>query len=167
MIHIRLATIEDLSSVLEILNYEIEYKTNVYHYKTKTLQELETWFLDKQQHNFPVFVAEKDNAIVGYATYGSFRPWQGFYKTVEHSLYVKEGFAGNGIGRQLLQHLIATAKTQALHIMVAGIDAKNTGSIAFHKKFGFLETGRMPQVGYKFNEWLDLVFMQLQLDHNV
>ena len=167
MVQIRLATVADLTGILEILNFEITHKTNVYHYKTKSLQELEVWFLDKQQQDFPVFVAEKDAAIVGYGTYGSFRPWQGFYKTVEHSLYVKEGFAGNGIGKRLLQHLIAAATAQQLHIMVAGIDAKNTGSIAFHKKFGFIETGRMPQVGFKFNEWLDLVFMQLQLNHNV
>ncbi len=63
-----------------------------------------------------------------------------------------------------MEALIAAAKAQGLHVMVAGIDASNAVSIRLHERLGFTQTGLLPQVGMKFGRWLDLAFLQLQLD---
>lgn len=87
----------------------------------------------------------------------------GYQFTVEHSVYVAPEFIGKGIGKQLLLALIVLAKDEGYHTMIGGTDAANTGSIAFHRKFGFVETGILKEVGFKFGKWLDLQFMQLIL----
>jgi phosphinothricin acetyltransferase len=80
---------------------------------------------------------------------------------VEHSIYVHKDYQGRGIGKKLLEALITAAKEGGYHTMIAGIDASNQKSCDFHAKFGFVEAGRIKEVGYKFDKWLDLVFMQL------
>lgn len=158
------ATPNHLEGILKIVNNNILTSTAVYDYDVKTKDDIETWFSDKQNGGWPILVAEIDGYVAGYASYGTFRFKEGFKFTVEHSVYVAEGFAGKGIGYKLLSHLIAIAKEQKMHIMVGCIDAENAGSIAFHKKLGFTEAGILKQSGYKFNRWLDLMFMQLFLD---
>ncbi|MGK4568688.1 N-acetyltransferase family protein [Flavobacterium sp. 3HN19-14] len=96
-------------------------------------------------------------------SYGTFRIKAAYQFTVEHSVYVAEEFSGKGIGKLLLQQLIATAKEEGYHLMIGCIDADNSGSIAFHEKFGFEVTGHLKEVGFKFDRWLDLVLMQLVL----
>jgi phosphinothricin acetyltransferase len=112
----------------------------------------------------PVIVAEKDNEVVGFGTYGIFRPWDAYRFSVEHSIYTHHNFRGMGIGKLIMTELIKLAIEQGFHTMIAGVDASNKGSYGFHKKFGFQEIGTFKEVGYKFDRWLDLVFMQLFLD---
>jgi L-amino acid N-acyltransferase YncA len=159
---VRSARIEDLEAILAIVNDAILNTTAIYDYDVRTLNEQISWFQEKKEQNFPVIVAtdENDN-VVGFGTYGTFRMKIGFKFTVEHSVYVKEGFAGNGIGKAILLELINLAKAQKLHVMVGCIDAENTGSIEFHEKFGFKKAGILKESGYKFDKWLDLQFVQL------
>ncbi len=161
--HIRNATEEDLPQILLILNEAIKNTTAIYHYEEHSESQFQQWFQDKQLHNFPVFVIEENSTIMAYGTYGTFRPFAGFQFTVEHSVYVHPEYQGKGLGKLLLKALIEKATTDGFHCMIAGIDAENTSSIAFHKKFGFKEAGRFPEAGRKFDRWLDLVFMQLLL----
>ncbi|PZU43082.1 MAG: N-acetyltransferase, partial [Sphingomonas sp.] len=82
---------------------------------------------------------------------------------VEHSVYVREGFSGKGIGKLILSELIEVAKKQKLHTIIGLIDTDNAGSIAFHEKFGFEKAGVLKEAGYKFEKWLDVQLMQLLL----
>jgi phosphinothricin acetyltransferase len=111
----------------------------------------------------PVYVAENDTTILGFGTYGIFRPWEGFKFSVEHSVYVDKNARGLGIGKSILSKLIQIAKQNDLRIMIAGIDASNKKSIDFHEQFGFYEVGTFKEVGFKFDRWLDVTFMQLNL----
>jgi len=162
-INILHATAQHLPAILDIMNFNILNSTAIYDYDAKTTAEIKQWFADKQAANWPVIVAEQDGKVVGYGSYGTFRFKEGFKYTVEHSVYVADGNTGKGIGNLLLTELIDLAKEQGLHCMVGCIDADNAGSIAFHKKFGFIDGGILKQSGYKFNRWLDLKFMQLIL----
>ena len=160
---IRNATIEDVPKILEIVNHAILYTTSNYLYDVQTLENQLQWFEDKKSKEFPIIVADYNGTAIGFGTYGTFREKIGYQFTVEHSVFVAPEFIGKGIGKQLLLALIVLAKDEGYHTMIGGIDAANTGSIAFHKKFGFVDAGVIKEVGFKFGKWLDLQFMQLIL----
>ena len=160
---LRPATINDLEKILEIVNHSILHTTANYNYDIQTIEIQTKWFEDKKAKNLPIVVADLDGEVVGFGSYGQFREKIGYQYTVEHSVYVVDHIIGKGIGSQLLTELIRLAKEQGLHVMIGAIDADNAGSIAFHEKFGFVATGTIREVGYKFDYWLDLVFMQLIL----
>lgn len=157
---IRNATSQDLPEILTIINHAIKTSTAVYDYHERSVAQITAWFQQKQADNLPVLVAEENNMVIAYGSYGIFRPWDGFMHTVEHTLYVAKHHQKKGIGKLLLQALIENARQQNFHCMVAGIDAHNTKSILLHEKFGFKKTGHLKEVGRKFDQWLDLVFMQ-------
>ncbi len=157
------ATASDLAGILAILNHNILTSTAIYSYTPWTMEQLELWFSAKQNDTMPVLVAKVNSGVMGYGTYGIFRPKEGYRFCVEHSIYINDAAQGKGIGSAMLHALIAQAKAQGLHTMMAGIDATNAHSIAFHRKFGFVEVGLMKEVGFKFDRWLDLQFMQLTL----
>lgn len=160
---IRPAKLEDLNKILEIVNHSILHTTANYNYDIQTLEVQTKWFEDKKTKNMPVVVADLNGEVVGFGSYGQFREKIGYQYTVEHSVYVVDNVIGKGIGSKLLTELIRLAKEQGFHVMIGAIDADNTGSIAFHEKFGFTAIGTIREVGYKFDHWLDLVFMQLIL----
>ena len=103
--------------------------------------------------------------MLGFASYGEWRvSGRGYKFTVEHSVHIKAASRGTGIGRQLIQRLIDTAQAAGLHVMIGGIDADNTASIRFHERLGFTSVAHFHEVGFKFDRWLDLVFMQRVLE---
>jgi phosphinothricin acetyltransferase len=162
-IQIREARIEDLKAILQIINHAIEHTTAVYDYQPRTLQTQQSWFEKKQADGLPVLVAEQNSQVMAFGSYGIFRPWDGYRFSAEHSIYVAHHVRGHGIGGRLMEALVEKAKAQQFHTLIAGIDAENKASYAFHQKYGFTEAGRFREVGYKFGRWLDLVFMQLML----
>ncbi|MBE9080271.1 N-acetyltransferase [Romeria aff. gracilis LEGE 07310] len=160
MIQLRAATEQDIPSLLEIYNDAILNTTAVYSYDPVTLAERLAWFRAKQQKKLPVLVAEQSTGIVGFSTYGPFRAWDAYQYTVENSVYVHPDCRGQGIGKQLLSALIEQAKIAKIHAMVAGIDATNAASIGLHSQFDFVQVAHFREIGYKFDRWLDLVFME-------
>jgi L-amino acid N-acyltransferase YncA len=160
---IRLATKEDLPAILEIYNDAILNTTAVYTYEAQTLENRVQWFDTKTANGEPIFVYELDNKAVGFATYGPFRDWPAYQYTIEHSIYVDKDYRGNGIAQKLLTELLADVKAKGYKTIVAGIDATNDKSIHLHKKFNFTYSGTITNVGYKFDQWLDLAFYQLDL----
>ncbi|WP_412168527.1 N-acetyltransferase family protein [Curtobacterium flaccumfaciens pv. flaccumfaciens] len=121
------------------------------------------WLAERQGGGYPVVVAEVDGTVAGYATYSQWRPHQGYRLTVEHSVYVVETFRGRGIATTLMAELVARATAEGRHVMIAGICSTNTGSIALHERLGFTTVAVVPEVGRKFDRWLDLTLMRLPL----
>lgn len=163
MIQIRNATEHDLPRILDIYNEVIINTTAVYDYEPHTLEMRRAWFKTKQEQGFPVFVAEEDGKLLGLSSIGPFRAWAAYQYSVENSVYVASEARGKGIGKLLIPPLIDAAKHLKLHTIIAGIDASNEASIQLHKRFGFEEAAHFKQVGWKFNRWLDLKFLQLML----
>lgn len=163
MIIVRTAHENDLPSILEIYNDIIVHTTAVYDYEPHTLEMRRHWWETKQAQGFPVFVAEEEGRLLGFSSIGPFRAWAAYKFTVENSIYVAANMRGKGIGRLLMPPLIAAAKNMQLHTMVAGIDASNEASLRLHKTFGFEEVAHFKQVGWKFERWLDLKFLQLMI----
>lgn len=162
-INIRPAEPCDIPLILKIINHEITNSTSVYDYKERSLEQQQLWFKNKIKDDLPVLVVEFEGNLAGYASFSIYRPWEGYKYSVEHSIYIAEGYQGKGIGKALMKGLVSIARLKGYHTMVAGIDSQNTLSIAFHEGFGFKEVGRLKEIGRKFNQWLDLVFLQLIL----
>lgn len=160
---IRHARKEDLPDILDIYNDAIVNTTAVYTYDPKELEERLQWFKSKTLAEEPIWVYVRDQHVVGYATYGSFRDWPAYLYSIEHSIYVDPNYRGQGIASKLLETLIQDAKVRNYRTIVAGIDASNLESIELHKKFHFTHAGTIKNVGYKFERWLDLAFYQLDL----
>ncbi len=161
--NIRVATELDIPAILEITNYEILNSTVLYEYEARSLDTQLQWFNDKMANGWPVLVAELNGAVVGFGTFGKFRERIAYRFSVEHSVYVHKDHRGKAIGNALMVELIRLAKTQGYHTMIAGIDSSNMGSVEFHRKFGFEVIGTFKEVGFKFDKWLNVVFMQLIL----
>ncbi len=161
---IRSANENDLEQLLAIYNDIILNTTAVYQYQPHSLQMRKEWFETKQQQGFPVFVAEDNDRIAGFSTLGAFRNWQAYKYSVENSIYVASDNRGKGVGKLLMPPLIKAAIKMNMHTIIAGIDATNIASLQLHKRFGFEEVACFKQVGYKFNRWLDLQFLQLILE---
>ena len=158
------ATDDDLPAVVAIYNQVLLTSTAIYREEPATIEERQAWNETRKRNGYPLLVARLDDApVAGFATFGDFRAWPGYRFTVEHSVHVADGRRGHGIGTALMDVLIARGSALGKHVMVAGIDADNRGSIRMHERLGFEQTGHLKEVGFKFGRWLDLVFMQRRL----
>lgn len=160
---IRQATLDDVSGILVIYNDAVANTLAIFNETMVDLANREAWFAGRKASGYPVLVAESDGNVLGYASYGDWRPFEGFRHSREHSVYVRSDVRGAGIGRALLSELIAYAREQNVHVLVAAIEASNEASIRLHESLGFIHNGRFHEVGQKFGQWLDLEFMQLKL----
>src|SRR3954463_6843674 len=146
-------------AILAIFNDAIVNSTALYDYKPRTMEMMSAWFDAKAKGKFPVIgIASDSGELMGFGSYGTFRAWPAYKYSVEHSVYVDARFRGRGIGRRLLEEIIAAAQKQDYHILVGGIDSTNTVSIRLHEALAFTYCGTIRQAGFKFGRWLDLVF---------
>lgn len=162
-VYLRHATVDDIQTITEIFNALIDTTTITWTNRHDTVDERRQWFDRQMSLNHPVLVAEIDGDVVGVATYGAFRDNQrtpGYRFTVELSIHVRTTHHRQGIGRALLERLVAEAHERGMHAIIGAVDGDNHASIALHEALGFTEVGRFPEVGYKFDRWLDVVFMQ-------
>ncbi|MTH34087.1 GNAT family N-acetyltransferase [Paracoccus limosus] len=165
---IRDAEGRDAAAIAAIYNHAVAHTTAVWNETLVDAANRLAWLTERQRQGYVVLVAVDDqDGVLGYATFGAWRAFDGYRHTVEHSVYVDQARRGAGIGRALMQALIGRARDQGRHVMVAAIEAGNTGSIRLHESLGFARVGEMREVGAKFGQWLDLTFLQLQLDDRV
>lgn len=151
-------------AILDIFNDAILNSTALFDYQARTLDSMTQWFQAKDAGRYPVIgIEDAGGQLLGFASYGSFRAWPAYKYSVEHSVYVHKDHRGKGVARRLMHALIAAAREQDVHVLVGGIEAQNTASIALHESLGFTHAGTVRESGFKFGRWLDLSFYQLIL----
>lgn len=160
---IRNATMNDAEAIRAIYNDAVLNTTAVFDYTAREPQAQRDWLQMKAEQTLPVLVAEESGSVLGYASYGPFRPWPAYLYTVENAIYIAPEQRGKGIGTQLLTPLLQIAKTRGLRTMIAGITADNAASLRLHEKLGYEKAGLIREAGWKFERWLDLVFLQRML----
>jgi phosphinothricin acetyltransferase len=160
---IRPAHPADLPALLEIYNDAVVHTTASWDLLPWTPAEHAEWYATKAEHDHPIMVADADGEVVGYSAYGPFRTKAGYAGTMEHSVYVRPDHQGQGLGRALLVAIIEAARANGVHALIGGLSADNEVSLALHRSLGFVEVGRLPEVGRKFDRWLDLVLVQIFL----
>lgn len=159
MIQVRTVTINDVQELLDIYSYYVLNTTITFEYDTPSINEF-TQRIQKITQKYPYLVATLDDEIIGYAYATSYKERAAYDWSVETTVYVKETYQGIGVGKALYTHLEHALKEMNIVNMLACITYPNPKSIEFHTKFGFEQVGHFHKVGYKFNEWRDIVWMQ-------
>lgn len=156
---IRAATLGDLAAIDAIYNHYVLASTCTYQYEPTTPDERLTWFRARGPEH-PVTVATEAGEVVGWASLSSFRERAAYRFSVENAVYVRHDLHRRGIGTRLLADLVERAARLGHRTIVAGISAEQAASIELHRKAGFVDAGLVRDVGFKFDRWLDLLFMQ-------
>ena len=157
---IRDAEAGDLPGILAIYNEVIASSTAIYADDPATLADREAWWAGRRAQGYPVLVAADAGGVAGFASFGDFRTAPGYRFTVEHSVHIRADRRRQGLGGQMVTALLPRAAALGKHVMIAGVDATNTASIALHQRLGFEQVAHFREVGRKFDRWLDLVFLQ-------
>lgn len=154
----------DLEAMRAILNREIRETTATWTTVERSPRAMRRWWMDLRRDGYPTLAALGGDEVLGYASYGRFRTWPGYWRTAENSIYVAEKARGRGVGRALLEALADRAGRQGLGALIGVIGADREGSLALHRACGYFEAGRLPGVGEKFGRRLDMVLMQRRLE---
>src|ERR1700759_480952 len=160
-LEIRPTIAADLPSITGIYAHEVREGTATFELVPPDLAEMTRRFQALVDGGFPYLVAELDGDVTGYAYASSYRPRPAYRFTVENSVYLRPSSHRRGIGRQLLDRLIAEFEPPGFRQMIAVIgDSANAASVGVHEACGFRMIGTHPSVGLKFGRWLDTVMMQ-------
>jgi len=155
------AVAADAEGIAAIYNHAVLHTTAIWIDTPVDVANRAAWLAGVQRQGYPVLVAaDAAGAVLGYAAFVDWRPFDGASHTVEHSIYIRHDARGRGVGKAL----IARAQALGKHAMIAAIDAENPASLSLHKTLGFIEVGLLPEVGIKFGTWRNLAFLQLTLD---
>lgn len=160
MLILRKATLEDLGQITDIYNYAIKNLTATFDEKEKTIEERKAWFERHQADKYPLVVAEEEGDILGWGSISPFRERSAYRFTGETSAYVRKGLQGQGIGTTILKKLIDLTRKSDLHTLVSLIADGNEASVRLHANLGFQIVGQIQEVGYKFDDWVDVLIMQ-------
>lgn len=153
---IRPAHPEDAAAVAAIWNPLIRDTSVTFTTEEKTPEALAALIAVRG----PAFLVADTGSIAGFATYGPFRSGPGYARSMEHTIHLSPAARGQGLGRALMMTLLDQARADGVHVMIAGVSSENPEGAAFHAALGFTLTARLPQVGYKFGRYMDLLLFQ-------
>jgi len=161
---IRPSDVADVPAIADIYAHAVRFGTASFEIEPPDEAELARRRRTLVDADYPYLVAARDGAVLGYAYAGPYRPRLAYRFSVENSIYVAPQAHRLGIGRALLDRLIAESQARGYRQMVAVIgDSAQTASIALHRAAGFRLIGTIEAVGFKFGRWLDTVLMQRAL----
>ncbi len=156
------ATEAHLGGITAIFNHAVRETFSIWSETETNTDQRRGWMTARRNAGFPVLVAVDQahrDSVLGYGSFGVFRDFPGYVKTVEHSVYVAPSAQRRGIGKAILAELIARARALGMETMVGGVDSANVASIALHQQAGFELQGTLKGVGQKFGRKLDLAFL--------
>lgn len=157
--NVRLATEADLPAIRAIYNYYVLTSTCTFQVDPDSEADRLAWFRGRTDRH-PVAVAERDGAVVGWASLSEWKERAAYARTAEASVYVAADRHRRGIGRMLLLDLLDRARALGHHVVIGGACTEHPASIALQESTGFEPAARFREVGFKFGRWLDVVYLQ-------
>jgi L-amino acid N-acyltransferase YncA len=161
--NIRRATANDAEKIVEIYNWYVLNTIITFETEVVSPLDMETRIGEKLE-KYSWLVGELEQTIVGYAYYGSFRSRAAYNHTVESSIYLAPDSFGKGFGTALYRELIESAERQGFREIIGVIALPNVPSVALHQKLGFEDIGVLKNVGYKFDQYIDVGVWQLSIN---
>jgi len=160
---IRLVSKEDAEAIALIYNYYVENSTISFEETPVSDVEIGQRINKVLDTGLPWLVHESDGKVNGYAYATPWRERSAYRFSVESTVYVAHDAAQNGIGSDLYQKLITQLKEKSIRNVFGVIALPNTASERLHQKLGFVKSGVLKQVGYKFDQWIDVAYWQLEI----
>ncbi len=160
--NIRPCTQQDIAAICAIYNYYIDNTVITFEETPVSIEQMRTR-IDTIMQTYPWLVCEDEGEIIGYAYASKWKDRSAYKYTAEVTVYLDHQKTGNGAGSALYQALITQLKQQGMHVLLACIATPNPASEKIHERFGFQKAAHFPQVGFKFNRWIDIGYWQKSL----
>ena len=157
---VRPAVEDDLRDIATIYNHEVANSIATFDLEAPTLAYWHEKLEGNHEGDHLLVAVDSDGDVVGYAYSWSYRPRPAYELTRETSIYLDPSVRGKGIGRVLYPALLDAMAKAGVHTAVALVALPNPGSVALHKAVGFEHVGTMREVGYKFDQWIDVEWYQ-------
>ena len=156
---VRLATAADAEAICRIYNQGIEDRVATLEIELRTPEERRRWLAGRSPRH-PVIVAEANGEVVGWGSLNAFNPREAYRFVADFSVYVEREYRGKGVGRVMLEQLIALAREHGFHKMVLSAFPTNTGGMALYEKLGFRTVGIYREQGQLDGKWVDTIIME-------
>ena len=158
----RAATEQDLAAIKAIYDHQVRHGISTFDTEPPPVEQ---WAarLHSDATGDHLLVAEEDGAVLGYAYSSTYRPRRAYDRTRETSVYLAPEAVGRGLGRALYDDLLARLRADGMHVALAVVALPNPASEALHRACGFEQVGSLPEVGRKFDRWIDTAFWALRL----
>ncbi|WOO43239.1 GNAT family N-acetyltransferase [Rubellicoccus peritrichatus] len=161
---IRKATFDDATSIAQIYNYYIENTVITFEEDPIDAEDIIQRIEKSNSAGFSWYVALESESVVGYAYSSKWNERSAYKHTAEVSVYLSHQHRSKGLGTKLYEALFDELKAMRMHVVIGGVTLPNAASVALHEKFGMKKVAHYEQVGFKFEEWLDVGYWQIQLD---
>ena len=159
---IRSALVSDAKTICDIYNHYVQNTKITFNEKPISVTEMQKHIRDVTE-SLPWLVAEEHGNVIGFAYADKWKSRAAYRFCVESSVYLTPQFTGRGYGRRLYKELISDLRSRSLHSVIAGIALPNPISVALHEKMGFKKVAHLKEVGWKFNQWIDVGYWELIL----
>ncbi|MGX6961403.1 GNAT family N-acetyltransferase [Vagococcus xieshaowenii] len=157
---IRPVTVSDSESLTTIYNYYIKETTSSFESESITVDMMKER-IEEITKSYPYFVAEtSEKEIIGYCHAKPFGKTIGYQYSVEVTVYLKPNAKQQGVGTRLYEALERQLKSQGIKTMIASVTAENKESVLFHQKKGYEQAAYLKNIGFKFDRWLDVIWLQ-------
>jgi L-amino acid N-acyltransferase len=163
MATIRSAHFRDAGAIAGIWNPQIRETPFTLYHREYPVDTIAAMITQRQSAGHAWLVAEEDGRVAGFATFAPFREGDGYAHTMEHTIFLAPDTTGEGVGEQLMEALVHEGRAGGVHSLIACITGENSVGQKFHRDLGFETVGVIPQAGWKFARWIDLVIMQKML----
>lgn len=160
---IRPATASDAPAIARIYNHYVLNTVITFEEEAVSDRQMAERIAEVNSAGFPWLVSEHEGQVLGYAYVTKWRERSAYRFSAHSSIYLAQGTGGQGLGSELYQALIAILKQKGMHLLIGGITLPNPASVALHERFGFKKVAQFEEVGFKFNQWLDVGYWQLLL----
>jgi phosphinothricin acetyltransferase len=160
---IRAAAPSDLKVVAGIYAHYVRHTVATFEETPPAVADWERRLDDLTARSLPFLVAESSGAVAGFAYATPWRPKPAYRYTVEDTVYLAPEATGQGLGKALLGALVTESARAGMRQMIAVVANGGEASLALHRRFGFTESGRLVEVGYKHGRWIDTYLLQRSL----
>jgi L-amino acid N-acyltransferase YncA len=164
-IALRLASLSDAPAIAAIYNQGIAGRGATFETTPRSTADIESWF--QHADRYPTLVLEQGGAVVGWANLSAYRPRACYAGIAEFSIYVDAQAQGRGLGRRLLDALVAAARERGYWKLVSRIFPFNTASLALCRRCGFREVGVYEKHAQLDGRWLDVVIVERLISENL
>lgn len=161
---IREATEQDAEVLAEIYNYYVNNTSITFEERAVSSDDIVERINKSHESGLPWLVALEGQKVIGYAYSVKWSDRAAYRYTAEVSIYLSHRAKARGWGTKLYQALFSNLRNRDLHIAIGGIALPNPASIALHEKFGMKKVAHFKEVGYKFGEWIDVGYWQVQIN---